>query len=148
MRVSRIDVVFQEVPGEIALAFSVTGCKLRCEGCHSPELWSEKNGDILSDQYYLHALDRYSGLASCVLFFGGEWEPDRLIWCLSQAVLKGFKTCLYTGEESISEALMEKLDFVKLGPWIASKGGLDQINTNQIYKNAKTGERLNHLFWR
>ena len=28
------DIVWQEVPGEVSLAYSIAGCPLRCPGCH------------------------------------------------------------------------------------------------------------------
>ena len=34
-------VVLQEVPGEISLCFSISGCDKHCEGCHSPFLWKK-----------------------------------------------------------------------------------------------------------
>ena len=34
-------VVFQEVPDEVSLAFEVSGCPFKCEGCHSPHLWED-----------------------------------------------------------------------------------------------------------
>jgi anaerobic ribonucleoside-triphosphate reductase activating protein len=35
-------VVFQEVPGETSLALAISGCQVRCVGCHSRELWEDK----------------------------------------------------------------------------------------------------------
>lgn len=64
-------VVFQEVPGEISLCFSISGCPLRCEGCHSPFLWKEGNGNELTPEYFQTLLDQYSGFATCVVFMGG-----------------------------------------------------------------------------
>ena len=39
-------VVFSEVPDEISLAISITGCPRRCPGCHSEYLW-EYHGNLL-----------------------------------------------------------------------------------------------------
>ena len=38
--------VFQEVPEEMSLAIAISGCRIRCKGCHSRELWEDK-GEIL-----------------------------------------------------------------------------------------------------
>ena len=35
LRFDREEIVWQEVPGEVSLAFLCSGCPLRCQGCHS-----------------------------------------------------------------------------------------------------------------
>ena len=37
--------VLQEVPGEISLALSISGCPLRCKGCHSTETYKTDFGN-------------------------------------------------------------------------------------------------------
>ena len=32
-------ITFQEVPNEISLSFLITGCPLKCKGCHSADSW-------------------------------------------------------------------------------------------------------------
>ena len=53
--------VFAEIPDEITLAISISGCPIHCPGCHSQYLWTDigeplteealaemlKNGDII-----------------------------------------------------------------------------------------------------
>ncbi|MFC2109045.1 anaerobic ribonucleoside-triphosphate reductase activating protein [Bacteroidota bacterium] len=139
-------VVLQEVPGEISLSFSICGCKLQCEGCHSPFLWKEGNGAILTEQLFDDLLDKYKDYASCVLFMGGEWHEKELIQLLKIAINKNYKTCLYTGEEDVSSEIKQQLTFLKTGKWISKLGGLHSKNTNQIFKNLKTNQKLNYLF--
>jgi anaerobic ribonucleoside-triphosphate reductase activating protein len=136
------DIVFQEIPGEISLSLSITGCRLQCEGCHSPELWSPRNGQRLSVPILNDLLQRYSGSISCVLFMGGEWEPTNLIEFLTLVRTRGLKTALYTGREleELPSELVCHLDFLKTGPWKKNLGGLNSPNTNQkfiIYTHAK-----------
>lgn len=139
-------VVMQEVPGEISLCFSISGCPLRCEGCHSPFLWKEKYGTPLTFSAYRDILYRYSGFASCVLFMGGEWHPKTLLKFLKYARRNGYKTCLYTGLDAVDPALQAQLTWIKTGRWVASLGGLDAKGTNQRFTHVETGETLNHLF--
>jgi len=139
-------VVFQEVPNEISLCFSITGCKVGCKGCHSTELWQEKNGIALSNQSFIQWLKKYQGLISCVVFFGGEWQSSALIEKLLIAKNFGLKTCLYSGEKHISLNISQRLDFLKTGAWQPNLGGLDSITTNQIFRDMRTGKKLNHLF--
>lgn len=146
MNIYKHDVVFQEVPGEISLAFYVCGCPLHCKGCHSPELWTEKSGEPLSAEKYARLLEHYSGYVSCVLFMGGEWHPRELKDFLRTARQAGFKTALYTGLEALPSTITEDLDFVKLGPWRQELGGLSSPNTNQVFWDLARNRILNHLF--
>lgn len=139
-------IVFQEVPGEVSICFSITGCSLNCNGCHSPYLWKETNGQKLTQIKYSTILERYKDFASCVLFMGGEWHPDTLHNYLKLAKKNGYKTCLYTGENIISKKITKQLDWLKTGKWIESLGGLESIKTNQEFIEVSTNKKLNHLF--
>lgn len=139
-------VVLQEVPGEISLCFSISGCPLRCEGCHSPFSWKEGNGELLTIEKYKSVLDQYSNLASCVLFMGGEWHSIDLIELLKLAINKNYKTCLYTGEDQVSNTILNELTWIKTGKWTQELGGLDNKNTNQKFIEVKTNTVLNNLF--
>lgn len=139
-------IALQEVPGEISLCFSIAGCKIHCEGCHSPFLWKEENGKLLTKKHYDNLLNQYQNFASCVLFMGGEWHEDELIQLLKSAKEKDFKTCLYTGEETVSKELLSELTFIKTGKWLKEKGGLDMPTTNQKFKEVASNKILNHQF--
>ena len=139
-------IVFQEVPNEISLCFSITGCKVGCKGCHSTELWHEENGMSLTNINFTQWLKKYQGLISCVVFFGGEWQAKVLIEKLIIAKNHGLKTCLYSGEKHIDINISQHLNFLKTGAWHETLGGLESATTNQVFRNAITGEKLNHLF--
>ncbi|NVK51883.1 MAG: anaerobic ribonucleoside-triphosphate reductase activating protein [Flavobacteriaceae bacterium] len=146
MNYYQFDITFQEVPGEISLCFSITGCKLQCKGCHSTYLWNANNGKPLLKKNYLELLKQYKGYASCVLFMGGEWHKEKLIEYLSLAKQNNFKTCLYTGEETVPKAILNELTWIKTGKWITAKGGLDNPDTNQKFIYLRTNTIHNHLF--
>jgi len=139
-------IVYQEVPNEVSLLFQISGCQLKCKGCHSPELWNKNFGTELSNDFYRERILKYEGLITCIVFFGGEWSPDELIEKLKIAREYNLKTCLYTGETRVSPNILEHLDFIKAGPWMEERGGLNSKSTNQIFINLNTGEKLNHLF--
>lgn len=144
-----INIVFQEVPNEISISFSIAGCKVGCVGCHSAELWYIKGGYTVTEQLYRDTLTRYQGLATNVLFLGGEWEKDTLIKYLEIARNEyGMKTCLYTGECDVSVDIKENLTYLKTGKWLASLGGLESKTTNQRFVEVETNKNLNELFWR
>ncbi len=139
-------IALQEVPGEISLCFSISGCKIHCKGCHSPFLWKEENGQLLTESYYNKLLEQYKDLASCVLFMGGEWHENELTTFLQSAKQNNYKTCLYTGENHVSNQLLSQLTFLKTGKWDEDLGGLDSNKTNQQFIEVKTNKILNHLF--
>ncbi|WP_299158174.1 anaerobic ribonucleoside-triphosphate reductase activating protein [uncultured Tenacibaculum sp.] len=146
MYIYDFQIVLQEVPGEISLCFSISGCSIQCKGCHSPFSWKKDNGSILTKQYFLEQLKKYKVIATCVLFMGGEWHETELIENLELAKKAGYKTCLYTGQEKVSIQLKKQLTWLKTGKWNEHLGGLDSKNTNQKFIEVKTNKKLNHLF--
>ncbi|WGE31175.1 anaerobic ribonucleoside-triphosphate reductase activating protein [Actinobacillus genomosp. 2] len=141
-------IVWQEVPNETSLAFMMTGCPIGCKGCHSTESWKAGSGQILTETYLHQQLEKYDGLISCVLFLGGEWQAESLLTLLKFVKAKGLNTCLYTGLEKneLPEALLAELTYLKTGRWLAERGGLDSLTTNQRFIDLRTNENLNHLF--
>lgn len=146
MRYSEFEIVLQEVPGEVTLCFTITGCKLACDGCHSPYLWKENSGKELSYTVFNNIINRYDKLISCILFMGGEWHQEELVEFLQIAKDKGLKTCLYTGLEDVGDEIKKNLDFLKVGFWDKNLGGLKSKKTNQRFIKVDTGENLNYLF--
>jgi anaerobic ribonucleoside-triphosphate reductase activating protein len=146
MNYSEIEVVLQEVPSEISICFTITGCKLNCKGCHSPHLWKKGSGEKLTEEKYLQILRKYKEFASCVLFMGGEWHRQELVQNLKTAKNMGYSTCLYTGLEKVDKEILSKLTWIKTGSWIQELGGLDCKTSNQRFIEVKTNKILNHLF--
>ncbi len=145
------DIVLQEIPDEISLCFTITGCSLACDGCHSEHLWNPENGKILTPDFFRNLLIRYKNTITCVLFMGGEWNPSELHVLIDIARKHFLKTALYTGLHKKQmrrkyPELLHILDFIKTGKWIPQLGGLDSKNTNQVLVNLTTGEVLNHYF--
>ena len=101
------DIVWQEVPAETSLAYTLTGCPVGCKGCHSVDSWPRGSGVALAPDYLTARLTQYQGLISCVLFLGGEWQPHALLTLLQLCKAHGLKTCLYTGLIDCSPHLKE-----------------------------------------
>ncbi|MFC0445426.1 anaerobic ribonucleoside-triphosphate reductase activating protein [Pseudidiomarina halophila] len=146
MRFSAKDIVFQEVPGEVALAYTITGCTVGCKGCHSVDSWPADRGERLTRQSFTNELDRYAGLITAVLFLGGEWHQDALIELLDVAISRGLRTCLYTGLDTVPALVQRRLTYLKTGPWRAERGGLASATTNQRFYDLSSGKVLNALF--
>ena len=145
MRYYDYNIVLQEVPNEVSLSLSITGCKLSCDGCHSPYLWKE-HGEILTNEIFTDLLNKYTGLISCVLFMGGEWHEEELVNLLSLSKSMGLKTCLYTGLDKVNDIILSNIDHIKYGKWVKELGGLENINTNQIFLDVKNNKILNNYF--
>ena len=139
------NVSLQEVPGEISLIFQISECPHRCKGCHSPELWTT-NGAELTPENLMEEITPYSDFISCVCFFGGEWDEENLVFLLKIAKSYGYKTCLYTGADTVSEEIKNHLNYLKTGPWKEELGGLYSITTNQRFINLDNGKCLNAQF--
>lgn len=146
LRFYDIQVALQEVPHEISLCFSITGCPLHCRGCHSPHLWKRGSGEVLTDDLFISSIEKYKSMISCILFMGGEWEEKDLIKKLKIAQEYGLSTCLYTGLDEISEDIKKYLTWLKVGAWVEELGGLNSNTTNQKFIEIKTGAILNHYF--
>lgn len=146
LRYSSEEIVWQEVPGETSLAYTITGCPVGCKGCHSVDTWPKGSGIPLSQAYFQQRLAQYQGLITCVLFLGGEWHLEELAVLLELSKKAGLKTCLYTGLEAVPDSLKRWLDYLKTGPWIAELGGLDSPITNQRFMDVKSEQLLNIRF--
>ena len=145
-------IVWQEVPGEVSLAFLFSGCPLRCKGCHSADTWKEGIGTELTEDYLKGRLKRYRGLITCVLFMGGEWQPEALQKMLAIVTQAGLKACLYTGLEreeleAVSDGILPYLTYLKTGRWQMELGGLESPATNQKFYQFAHGRSVEPLVY-
>lgn len=125
--------IFAEVPSEITLGVSISGCQIRCPGCHSRELWEDK-GILLTIEELQNLLDKHKGITT-LLLLGGEHDIDTLTE-LFQYAYKKVKTAWYCGLDMIPKdklGIMQYLDYLKLGHYDHELGGLDSSTTNQRF---------------
>lgn len=127
--------IFSEIPGEITLGISISGCLIHCHGCHSRELWEDKGTPLTKGALY-GLLKKHQGITT-LLLLGGEHDIDSLIELFMYASKK-VKTAWYCGLDMIPKdkiGIMQYLDFVKLGHYDQDLGGLSSPTTNQrLYK--------------
>ena len=128
MKFDRYDIVYKELPGHIALAFSISGCPHKCEGCHSSHL-ADDIGEELTNDKYLTILNKYRGYITAVLFLGGEWYVERLK--VLSGLSEGVKMALYSGSDNVDRGIVESFDIIKLGRYNGKP--LDNRETNQRY---------------
>ena len=143
------DIVFQEVPDEISLCYSITGCGGQCLGCHSEHLWKESESDFkLTPELLKSDIEKYAGYISCVCFLGGDWKVEMLLDLLKICKEYGLKTCVYTSRSYLNRYLLNFIDYAKYGKFNETFGGLNSMNTNQKFIKVATGECLNYKFQR
>ena len=155
LKVASFDIVFQEIPGEVTLALNLSNCPCHCPGCHSPHL-AEDIGEPLTADLLDGLMARYGSMITCVAFMGGDSNPDEVArWA---EYVRPLKTAWYSGRPSypnnqsnqIIPNTQNPFDYVKLGPYIESLGGLKSPNTNQrLYK--RVGDKWQDItssFWK
>ena len=133
--------IFKEIPNEITLGVSISGCQLRCKGCHSRDLWEDIGNSL--DWAILNTLIHIHHGITCVCLFGGEHDIDALTNLFYHA-RKYVKTAWYCGLDMIPKdklGIIQYLDFVKLGHYDQELGALDSPTTNQrLYKIEHQGD--------
>lgn len=133
----------QDVPDELALAISFSGCPIRCNGCHSAFTWDPFFGELFTNDIFTNIIKK-NKYASCILFYGGEWQMERLIELIKIAKEFHLKVCLYTGLEleKVDKKLINILDYIKVGPYIKELGGLNKKTTNQKMYKIENGKLI------
>ncbi len=145
--------VFAEIPNEITLAISISGCPIHCKGCHSQYLWADV-GEELTVEALAKVVDDHFGV-TCVCFMGGDNAPEE-VNKLAQWVKENtdVKTAWYSGrDEQIPDVELRNLDYLKIGRYDESCGPLTVKTTNQVLwlvEHGDSGETLKditHQFW-
>lgn len=144
-------IVFQEVPDEVTLAINISGCPHKCEGCHSKYLWEYEGGFISDDLEWL--IEHYKGLITCVCFMGGDQNISELINLSFIIKQHNLKVALYSGADDDGihfYSWCKWFDYVKVGHYDKTLGGLNQKTTNQkMYKHVDgEWEDITYRFWK
>ena len=63
------EVVFEEIPDEVTLAFNITNCQHNCPGCHSPYL-RENIGNELNFKVIDELIEKLAEFGEKVIFLG------------------------------------------------------------------------------
>ena len=153
MKYVNTGVVFQEIPDEVTLSINISNCPCHCLGCHSQYLW-EDIGEPLNVMSLGMMLKEYGEDITCVAFMGGDGEPEE-VNTLAAWVKKNYptlKTAWYSGRGLLSNAVqLKNFNFIKLGPYVETKGPINKPTTNQrLYKVGKdeTLKDITNKFWK
>ena len=155
MKYVNTGVVFQEIPDEVTLSINISNCPCHCLGCHSEYLWRDI-GEPLNVMSLGEMLKQYGDDITCVAFMGGDSDPDEVArWA---EYVRPLKTAWYSGRPSypnnqsnqIIPNTQNPFDYIKLGPYIESLGGLKSPNTNQhLYKRVgDEWQDITSSFWK
>lgn len=123
-------IVFDEIPDEITLAISISGCTIRCKDCHSKYLWDDSGTEL--DSSAVDTMIKCNQGISCICFMGGKFNDLKPMLKHIRNNCK-LKIAWYSGESEfpLDYSFLELLDFIKIGPYISERGGLDNPKTNQ-----------------
>ena len=142
--------VFAEIPDEITLAISISGCPVHCPGCHSQYLWDDV-GEELTTEALSSLVTGHVGI-SCLCFMGGDQDPaevNRLArWTKEHSKVS---TAWYSGRSKLApEIELAHFDYIKLGPYNETRGPINQPTTNQVLYRVRDGkmEDITSRFWR
>ena len=135
------DIVFQEIPDEVTLAINLSNCPHRCVGCHSPHLRSDI-GEELTETALAALISKYENSITCVCFMGGDAAPGELCHLanfIRESWNGNIKTAWYSGNNRLQDKRLKGcFDYIKLGEFIQSLGGLNKKTTNQrLYRVSK-----------
>lgn len=149
LKYTDFDIVFQEIPDEVTLAINISNCPCGCAGCHSPQLANDI-GDALTEQVIDALLDKYGAAVTCVCLMGGDADPAAVNALAEHIRLKDKKSAWYSGRTALPDTIdTAHFDFIKLGPYIAERGGLKSPETNQRLFRIEQGQMhdITCRFW-
>lgn len=149
LRYHSYKIVFQEVPDEVTLAINLSNCPNGCKGCHSPYLQDNK-GDVLDTSVIDNLLVKYGKAITCICFMGGDADPltvENLSRYIRKSTDSKLKTAWYSGKMKLpANSSINSFNYIKLGPYIESLGGLDSSTTNQHFYRIKNGNLIDETF--
>lgn len=136
MKYVQVQVTFAEVPDESTLCINISNCPFKCQGCHSTYLRDDIGHKLDTDAVEQMITD-HDGI-TCICFMGGDSFQTGVAQ-LAKYVRKNhpeLKTAWYSGDNEFPDVDMAAcFDYVKVGPYMQSKGPLTSMATNQrMYK--------------
>lgn len=140
-RIARIFTSFIDVPGKTAIAIVFSGCSIKCKGCHNPELWDPKGGNLVDVDHIISKINAHP-IADYVVFWGGE-PTDQMEFLINICQkTNGKRMALYTGREFevLPKKLTQYLDLIICGPYrqdLQVDGGWPASSNQRILRKEK-----------
>nr|QJR98065.1 hypothetical protein Prevot99_2240 [uncultured Prevotella sp.] len=152
MKYVNTGVVFQEIPDEVTLSINISNCPCHCKGCHSKYLW-EDIGEPLTATTLNHMIEEYGTDITCICFMGGDGDVA-IVNSLAQWMRMAhpeIRIGWYSGRTLLAKEInINNFDYIKLGPYIEAKGGLNKETTNQRLFKVMDGDMtdITNKFWK
>ena len=151
MKYKSVEILFSEVPDEVSLGISISGCPNQCPDCHSKFLW-EDEGFLINENVLDNLILRHSGI-TCICILGGDQDPNYIknLCKYIKGQHSNLKVCWYSGKTKLADdSILQYLDYLKLGPFRKECGPLTDEHTNQKFFFVINGalEDKSHLFLR
>ena len=139
------DIVLEEIPDRVTLAVEITNCQGSCPGCHSPFLKLDIGEELTPAVVDRLIADNYG--VNCFLLLG-EGKDLQALLGIAEHLRRAhpeLERAVYSGRVEVEPEIYEAFDYVKVGPYIAAKGPLNDPTTNQrLYHH---GEDITARFW-
>lgn len=148
MKCANYTILLKEIPWKISIVFAMTWCPMKCEGCHSEELWDANNWFELNKETIMSVLEKYKGYFDVVLFFWWEWNWMKFMDLLKFLKEKDYKIWLYTWMDVRPKHLEKYLDYLKYWKYTESLGWLESPTTNQRLIYIPEEKDITSEFWK
>ena len=125
------DIVLEEIPGRVTLAIEISNCQGSCIGCHSPFLQQDIGEELTPEVLDARIADNFG--IDCVLLLGEGRDPEALLRIAGHLRQRhpGIARAVYSGRAEVEGEVYDAFDYVKVGPYIAENGPLNERTTNQ-----------------
>ena len=139
------DVVLEEIPDKVTLAVEISNCRGSCIGCHSPFLKEDIGVELTPDAVDRLIADNFG--VNCFLLLGEGKDPEALLRIAEHLRVHhpDLERAVYSGRPEVESEIYAAFDYVKVGPYVAELGPLNERTTNQrLYHH---GEDITFRFW-
>jgi anaerobic ribonucleoside-triphosphate reductase activating protein len=139
------DVVLEEIPDKVTLAVEISNCRGSCIGCHSPFLKQDIGVELTPDAVDRLIADNFG--VNCFLLLGEGKDPEALLRIAEHLRVHhpDLERAVYSGRPEVEPEIYAAFDYVKVGPYVAELGPLNERTTNQrLYHH---GEDITFRFW-
>ena len=139
------DIVLEEIPDRVTLAVEISNCRGSCLGCHSPFLQKDIGEELTPAVVDRLIADNFG--VNCFLLLGEGKDKEALLRIASHLREKfpRIERAVYSGRTEVDPEFYEAFDYVKVGPYIAECGPLNERTTNQrLYYHR---EDITSRFW-